>query len=103
MGAGQKGRRDAIRRWINNNPEYAKASKKASAQKWRVKNGSKINKQVQDSRNGKELLCKIRKEHQKAMKGDPESLSCDFMNTILKLDSKDYESLRPLPFLETLK
>ena len=103
MGAGQKGRQEAMKRWAKNNPEQAKASRKASAQKWRAKNKPKINKRVQDSRNGEELLCGIRKEHQKAMKDDPESLSSDFKNTIMDLESDDYESLRPLPFLETLK
>ena len=103
MGAGQKGRRDAIRRWAKNNPEQAKTSKKASACKWRAKNRPKVNKKARDNRNSGELLCEIRKEHQKAMKDDPESLSSDFKNTIMDLESDDYESLRPLPFLETLK
>ena len=103
MGAGQKGRRDAIRRWAKNNPEQAKTSKKASARKWRAKNRPKVNKKARDSRNGEELLCKIRKKHQKEMKDDPRSLSPDFINTILDLESDDYESLKPLPFLETLK
>ena len=103
MGAGQKGRQEAMKRWAKNNPEQAKASRKASAQKWRAKNKPKINKRVQDSRNGEELLCGIRKEHQKAMKDDPRSLSPDFVDIIMDLESDDYESLKPLPFLETLK
>lgn len=103
MGAGQKGRRDAIRRWAKNNPEQAKASKKASNYKWRAKNRPKINKQVRDNRNGEELICEIRKKHCEDTKDDPESLSSGFVDAILDLESDDYESLRPLPFLETLK
>lgn len=103
MGAGQKSRREAIKRWAENNPEEAKASKKASNDKWKAKNREYINKQARDNRRGKEILCEIKDKHQKEMKNDPESLSSDFMDTILKLDSNEYESLKSLPFLETIK
>ena len=103
MGAGQKGRQDAMKKWAENNPEFAKASKRASAYKWRAKNRSKVNKRARDNRNSEDLTLEIRKKHHTDMKNDPESLSCDFMDTILELESDDYKSLVSLPFLETLK
>ena len=93
MGAGQKGRRDAIKKWAENNPEFAKASKKASACRWRAKNRSKVNKQARDNRNGENLLSDIREKHCEDMKDDPESLSSGFVDAILELDNNDYEAL----------
>lgn len=93
MVSGQKAARDGMRRWTERNPVFAKSCRKAADHKSKAKNRAQINKRNRDNRNGENLLRDIRKKHCEDTKNDPESLSPDFMDIILELDSNDYELL----------
>ena len=101
MSSAQKSSRESKMRWVKENPDKIKEYAKNSD--WAKNNRDKINKRVRDNNRGVESLCEIRNKHLEDMKNDPESLSPEFLNTIQNLGCEKSESLKSLPFSETLK